>query len=129
MTEPDETRPENSKPDSKARETLEFAKAGIDVFKHITTLASGSIVVLVALGDKFKQPHGRSMLATAITLFLTSMLSGCYGLHNWLGIVRFGPEPDTLRELKRASNFSFVTLVLGFLVLGLYASLNYLADR
>lgn len=55
----------------RAKFLLEFRKVGFDVIKHVSTLASGSIVIIIAFLDKIPKPiHHGNLLEAALRCFL-----------------------------------------------------------
>ena|SRR2546425_10985848 len=64
----------NDAEDDKAR--TEGAKLMFESIKHLTTLSTGSILVLVALLEKvFKNPHWKALMVIAFACFTLSMLA------------------------------------------------------
>jgi hypothetical protein len=55
----------------------ELATTGIDYLKHLTTLASGSVVILATFIDKLQHPHSKSLMMAAVGAFGVSMRFGC----------------------------------------------------
>jgi putative intracellular protease/amidase len=56
--------------------TLEQAKQQIDYVKHITTLSTGSTVLLAALLDKvFPKPEGKFLIVATFVFFIISIIS------------------------------------------------------
>ena len=56
---------------------MELAKTGIDYPKHLTTLASGSVVILATFIDKLQHPHFKSLMMAAVGTFGVSIMFGC----------------------------------------------------
>jgi hypothetical protein len=107
-------------PPDKFSET-DFVKLSIDYLKHITTLASGSLVLLATFLDKFPHPKIRWIVGWIIVALAISIGLSCGSM---LLLMRYGRSVEfrSLKDRKELTRWmtlsvlSFVTAMLGLVV-------------
>lgn len=105
---------------------VEFAKNTIDYLKHITTLASGTLVLMAAFLNRFHDVIGKplitgSIAALAACIFLSSI--------TMLALLAHAKHEDLRTEkgrhfLSRTLTFTVICFVLGMWMLGMSMILN-----
>lgn len=103
---------------------VDWVKIQLDIAKHMTTLATGTIVLITTLMDKFPKPLTDVFpLETAIVLMFCCLLISVWFLHHVsFGGLRvpsrkdWGNVPPVIR-LMVASMYAAFATSLGFLVL------------
>ena len=120
-------------PEADVKEPDQFTKADkakvtIEYLKHITTLCSGSIVLLATFIDKFQRPKVKWLLIYAMAGFATSLMTSINGM---LGMALYGadatartPKLDT--TLRRSLAVSAWGFLIGIYCVALYAMFNLL---
>lgn len=85
-----------------------------DFFKHLTTINTGSILLMIAMLEKlFKSPEWKWLIGASFTCFLLSL---CASLFCMFFYIRRLGEAEGLGDIER--NFagaSFLTSTIGFL--------------
>jgi hypothetical protein len=109
----------------------ELAKVGIDYVKHISTLSSGSIVIVATFFQKLADLHFRMLVANAMAFFASSMLLACVSM---LALILHGARPEKrtahLAKLQTFLVSGSVTLfVSGIFLLALFVILNALLAK
>jgi hypothetical protein len=108
---------------------IERTKAVIDYVKHLTTVSTGSLILVSAFYEKlFPNPAYRILIVAVIVGFLTSIL-GSVALHTvyaakfppWKGAKRFDNTLVTIGIVLTWSGF-----IAGVLSIGLFVILNAL---
>ena len=104
----------------------ELAKIGVDYLKHISTLASGSIVVIATFLDKFPHPKFKPALICAVCALCLSLMFCCVGM---LELLLYGAKSAarTLhleKAIKRSFVFGIQAFTAGIFFIGLFAIFN-----
>jgi hypothetical protein len=94
-------------------ELTEDVKSKIDVAKHLSTLNTGTIVVVATFWGKFPHAVWTALVDYSVT-FLLASLATCVIYLTW--------EPMRFRWLLRVAGASFY---VGTMLLGLFASVNF----
>jgi|CXWL01.1.fsa_nt_gi hypothetical protein len=93
----------------------EGLKLFYDVFKHLTTLASGSILVLVTfLGRVGDQPAFKPLVAVSFIGFLSSSVASVVVMLSTARTIRREEKTDQLPD--KTGNFAYIVAVVGFAV-------------
>jgi len=105
----------------------EFAKVCIDYLKHITTLASGSIVLIATFFDKFPHPRFKMLMFWAIAGLGASIMFSCACM---LAFMTYGAKsskrtPELERELKVVLFLSVLSFLGGICGIAMFAMLNF----
>lgn len=104
------------KPDSEGMDLTarrEGLKLFFDVFKHLTTLASGSIVILVTfLGSQQSTPKWRIMIAMSFLGFLVAIVGSILVLLSTARTIRRNDTTDQLPDAL--GNRGYYIAVVGF---------------
>jgi hypothetical protein len=127
----------------------EHTKLVVDVLKHLTTLASGAVVLIATFMDKVKSVHLRSLISWAIGFLLLCILSsmnGCFQLSSnysaaialrRIALYASGTDDHTkanqdLERFKKrerigvaASSIAFGAFSLGMILIGVYVIGNF----
>lgn len=114
-----------------ARDYYEFVGratlARIDYIKHLTTLATGAIVVLSTFLEKlFAQPEWTFLVGVALGGFLASLISAVFA-HTALVHILYRPQEPNRRDERQAwiaSVAQFVTFLFGMVALSIFAIRN-----
>lgn len=99
-----------------------------DFFKHITTLDTGAILLLVGLLEKlFKEPKWRPLVGLAIILFLTSLVSCLATMYLMAFFISQGGKPGGFPEAIAIVPFllAIVGFVGGLCCLGAFTMKNF----
>jgi Mg2+ and Co2+ transporter CorA len=108
----------------KARE--ESGKLFYDMYKHLTTLSTGSILILVAFLEKvFANPRWKILVALSFVFFLLTIIFSFFqmGLNaNYIG--RMGFDEATRKRSIRYAKICLVGFLSGILCLILFAIRN-----
>ena len=128
---------------------IDHTKLNVDVFKHMTTLAAGAIVLIGTFMDKIKPVRWRVLVPIAIgsqVLCILASLNAIFHLTNnhaaaihMRGLVLFveGSEEhnNALGEVKKAkhreetigivSRIAYISFCLGMILIGVYAIRNF----
>lgn len=97
----------------KQKATEEANKLFYDTFKHLTTLSTGSILILVALLDKvFEHPQWKALIVAAFVSFIISTLSSI------LMMFVVGASVEALKSDAggKIGGVSFLVTIGGFLL-------------
>ena len=93
----------------------EGLKLFYDVFKHLTTLSSGSILVLVTfLGRAGQQPAFRPLVALSFIGFLVASVASIIVMLSTARTIRRNEMTDQLPDLT--GNLAYLVAVVGFAV-------------
>jgi hypothetical protein len=110
----------------------DIAKVAIDYAKHVSTLASGSIVVVATFFEKFADLKFRTLVGWAMGLLASSILLSCVSM---LALILHGARPE-LRPIKLVAYMQTVLLSLsvmlfftGIFALSLFIMLNVAFGR
>lgn len=100
----------------------------IDCIKHITTLATGTIVFSGAIFDRLPKPrHAAALFPLSLLFMVLSVLASFFYLF-FVGVMPHwrGAEPDSEKVSKvgRSIYFSFAMGLAGF---GIFVAVNFLA--
>ncbi len=120
-------------PEADVKEPDQFTKADkakvvIDYLKHLTTLSSGSIMVLATFIDKFQHPKVKWLLIYGMTGLAVSLMTSIIGI---LGMTVYGAEAakrtsELDNTLRRFLNFSAWGFLTGIYCVAMYAIFNLL---
>jgi hypothetical protein len=128
--------------------STEHTKLFVDILKHLTTIASGAVVLIATFMDKVKPVHLRLLIPFAIGLLLVGIVSStdaCFQLSNnlygvlLLRILSTLPGTDVStkaqQDMKRvkktarrgllAARIAFYTFSLGMILIGVYVIGNF----
>ena len=109
---------------------LEFAKINIDVVKHITTLSTGSILLIATFLDRFPNAHAWSKWLLILALVCLTVCLGISSLFlaNYAKYGSSSPDerlPKLTRSwLARHAHFSAVLLMVGIFSIAGFAIIN-----
>jgi hypothetical protein len=118
MTDASELRPED-----KAFE--EGTKLFYDIFKHLTTLGTGSFLVLVTFFEKFQGLQHRWLATLGIAIFILMTMVSVFLMFFLARDVSIrGAETPLDRFFKVGAWIVSILLICGFISLGLFAGLN-----
>jgi hypothetical protein len=94
-----------------------------DYLKHLTTLSSGSILIVATFLDRlFPKPAWKSLVAVAIISFLVSLTATVF--MSTVLVVNMGGEDDYDRLLAVLFFLSVMGFVAGMISLGAFTVLN-----
>ena len=89
------------------------AKVGIDYIKHITTLASGSLLLIATFIDKFPHPIAKWAIAWAISFLAMSIVLAYTSM---LGLINYGRNVHARTRKDKTTMGRFMTAcILSFL--------------
>jgi len=99
-------------------------KLRYDAFKHLTTLNTGAILIIVALLEKFiAGPRWRVLVSVAFLLFLISTIFSFMMMNAAASYIRDIPnteDPQTLSDKRETKALDyFVGTCIGSFILGL----------
>ena len=123
-----ETQPTQYTVAQKARE--EGWKLSYDLHKHITTLSTGSILILVTFIERlFSNPSWKILVVIALSLFVVSIVLALLTMSYLMAFVRdVGEiEDSSKREHVNISAASFSCFLLGIICLVIFAVRNLIA--
>ena len=130
MRTPDHGMEGSMTPDRELSET-EVDKETLSYLRHLTTLSTGCVLVLVTFLEKiFPKPLWKCLIIIAVAAFLLSLLSAVFAQVAYLKHMRIrlweGKDPPpSLRTLVAYSlPCAFVFLFIGVLALGILAIRN-----
>ena len=93
----------------------EGQKLTFDSLKHLTTLSTGSILLLTALiKDHFKNPEWSCLIAVTLICFIVSIVSSVISM-KCIAYTFFEPK-DTSEKFVRVGSVFYFLSVTGFLV-------------
>lgn len=99
----------------KARE--EGWKTQYDLFKHLTTLSTGSILLFVTfLEDIFTQPKWKLLIGVAFGAFTLSILASLMLMLLFSGYIRNLGRTEKFQNAVKILKVAFLTAIGGFLV-------------
>jgi len=94
---------------------IEFHKAFFDYLKHITTLSTGSVILLAAFLEKlFVQPKWKFLVAVALVGFMLSVVASVI-VHSMM-IINFEPGEEPTDKETMALVTILIGAWLGFLI-------------
>lgn len=107
---------------------MERYKLLTDYLKHLTTLSTGSILLLAAFLEKiFHNPSYKSFVVLSLTGFMISVVASIIA-HTYAIIDFPGDEPTFRREQANIGSYALLIAWLGFLVgvacLTIFAMIN-----
>ena len=95
------------------KKDAEVTKICIDYLKHLTTLSTGSLILIVTFIEKiFLHPEWKVLVAVAIGALLVSIVSAVLAMTAFVGAIHYPPEGS----LKLLGASGLVGTWLGFLV-------------
>jgi hypothetical protein len=109
------------------RQFEESLKLYYDVYKHLTTLSTGAIVILVALLEKvFVNPKWRALVVAAFCFFLLTILGSLQTMMVCAHDVRYGSSARNELLVFRlwTALLCLLCFVLGVLSLVVFATKN-----
>ncbi len=113
-----------------AKTDIEITKLFNDYIKHLNTLSTGSIVLLVTFLEKlFSQPEAKFLIAVSLISFLISIIGGI-SVKTVFTFVAFNQsdEDDVSERANSLRGIGIILLWLGFLIgissLALFGILN-----
>lgn len=112
---------------------FERAKMAADSVKHVSTLATGTIVITATFFDKLPKPlSGSGWLVAAIGGMIVCLL--CSFICLWgIGIVDWwipgGGTKQRARVFKECSQWMFMAFCIGVLCLGIFTINNILNSK
>lgn len=106
---------------------IEFYKSFFDYLKHLTTLSTGSIILLAAFLEKlFSQPKWKILVAVSLIGFVLSVIAAV--IAHTLMILSFEADEQSDQE-GNVVMFSLFAIWLGFLIgivsLAIFALKNF----
>lgn len=117
------------KPEDLERRRLESHKLVFELFKHLTTLATGAVLIVVAFLERaFRDPAHRGLAVAAAACLLVSTVCSLLMMFSNASSVRAEDVPESGTGCGAAINAALVGspifFVLGLLLLALFAFLN-----
>jgi len=119
---------------------LELVKSYVDYFKHITTLNTGCILIIIALLEGvFENPKGLFLIAVSIFFFVVSLVCSLVVMKIWLNyaehmigyiFTNWGQNKDLFRQkIKSAISLKrkLATYVILAFLLGVFFLLGFTA--
>jgi lipid-A-disaccharide synthase-like uncharacterized protein len=108
---------------------LEYHKALLDYLKHITTLSTGSIILIATFLEKiFQKPMWKAAVVVSLIGFMVSTLFATIAYT--IGLIFEFPKQETPGNLAALGMLSLILTWLGFLVgilsLAIFALRNFL---
>jgi hypothetical protein len=115
--------------DNSTKAEIEGVKLVCDFFKHLTTLSTGSIVVIAAFSQRVQPLHWRALAATAIGGFVVSILGAILAS----GILVFRAEQGNFTATGGMEQIleslwllvAFVSFFVALLSLAIFAARNF----
>lgn len=105
--------------DPERAEFNERRKLLADYFKHIATLATGSIIIVSALAERYRDvPNARTVVGASLAAFVLSMVGA---VHAHFIVILDPPGPHPRRMLRLAVFVSSLGLVAGLTILAIFA--------
>ena len=105
---------------------LDGSKLFHDTFKHLTTLSTGSILLLVTFFDKFKGLRAKSLATYALIGFILSTLGSVFMMIFLSKDVQIMGKPTPHDWIFRyGSRITAIVFVLSVLILVIFASINF----
>lgn len=104
----------------------DLAKVGIDYVKHISTLSSGSIVVLATFFEKLADLRFKALVGISMAFLASSILLSCVSML-WLMLHGARPEKRTIKLARRQTLFvslSVMSFITGIYFLAMFVMLN-----
>jgi hypothetical protein len=117
---------ELTKEEKASREAL---KLQFEVYKHITTLSSGSVLIICTFLEKFfKSPKWIPLMMLSLGFFFLSIILSIYAMNDLarkqnVKLSDRGLSPTASQRLEGASSFTFiiaVLLLIGFSLFNFY---------
>jgi len=105
-------------------------KLAYDALKHLTTLNTGSIVIVAALLEKlFKNPEWKNLVAVSFTCFVLSIVTAFIAMVCTADRVFQSGEQDNITEsvLKWSSVISVLMFLIGIIAFTSFSLKNFLA--
>ncbi|MDQ3816328.1 MAG: hypothetical protein M3362_01395 [Acidobacteriota bacterium] len=126
MTRHSDGNKESSSGEVEQKATQESLKLRYDIYKHLTTLCTGSILLLISFLDKiFAKPVWKGFVIAALCLFLLSILASLVVMHILAGAVRYMDASNKHEKVNAAViAAALVSFVLGILALIFFAVKN-----
>jgi len=112
----------------------ETMKGFSDYFKHITTLDTGAILIIIAFIEKaFKRPEARGLIAIAFVCFASSLVCSVVAIYGYAKRIaaeeqKIHIEYSNFRKALAKVNFSISILgfIFGVLSLVIFGIVNIL---
>jgi len=119
---------DNTAPSAKPIVSLEREKLAADLIKHVSTLATGSVVLVTTLLDKIPKPvQFPEGLVIAIWAFIICIMA-CFMYLFRIGITQHWLDQHFGTKMTRIYSFLgfvvFLTFLLGIGYLGMFATQN-----
>lgn len=109
--------------------SLEAQKLYYDLVKHLTTLSSGSILLIATLVDKlFATPHYMWLIVIVLISFLFSITAGLCGMYMtcvWIAVAQLDDAQQSV--LNNSTAASIVAFIFGYLFFLIFFLLNTFA--
>lgn len=106
----------------------ESMKLAFDFFKHLTTLSTGSVLLLVTFLDKlFQTPKCGSLVVWTVALFTFSTLGSIVGMYLSADILQKGGAHSDIKQWI-ANKFSYLVIIVFFAalaILSIFFAKNY----
>lgn len=109
---------------------IEHAKSQIDYVKHITTLSTGSILILATFLEKvFEAPHWKTLVVISFLGFILSVVCAVVAHTLLIGNKDMFVEPDISTGAKAYSIVivllvMWISFLVGIISLGVFAIKN-----
>lgn len=114
---------------------LESYRGFFDYFKHITTLNTGAILIIVAFIERaFKNPEGKSLVVLAFICFVLSLIGSVSTMYQY-AIKILKEETKSIKKEKKFKRFlislnfllSKYGFIIGMLLLALFGVINIIS--
>lgn len=114
------------KPDDVEKRRTESIKLQFDLYKHLTTLSTGAILLLAAFLEKlFKEPHGKWLVGVSMGCFLLSTV-GSVGLMGERAVTMSGTvrTEEDIEFYNRRLRFTMLAYTIAVTALTTFTLMN-----
>jgi len=114
---------EKEKEKTDFRESL---KLRFELFKHLTTLSTGSLLLMLVLLEKlFKTPEWKGLIVVAFISFLYSIICSLISMNLIARQLKFGESSDAHNERQAGmDSLSFIAFIIGLASIGVFVVKN-----
>ena len=111
---------------------VESHKSFFEYFKHVTTLNTGAILIMIAFFEKaFEKPEGKSLAVLAFGFFIISLICSVLTMYRYAYLIWYeeenrSPKDNKFRIIVRTIVFfiSKYGFVFGMVLLALFGIIN-----
>lgn len=117
--------------DQRHRDQIDGFKLYFELLKQVTTLSTGSAILVATLVDRlFHEPKGKILVALSLLGFLVALGFSVFGMLGYASKVRLS-NPRSYQEMRDHGLTSSAVALMGFLVgiffLAVFATVNLLS--